>query len=333
MPARLNESLIDVLGQLENIYRNKNAFKSRAYKKAQETIMLIMDDIVDVEVLQGKPNIGPSTLEKLREYVKTGNIKLTDLHIDLQTNLSSGDPEEILAEVYGIGPKKAHELVTVHGITTIAQLRAKQYDVLNAIQRTGLKYYEDVLKRIPRNEIVLYDREFTKLIHSINRQHPSNKIVGEIVGSYRRGAETSGDIDMILTCSNSSLFQLFIDLLIKKGIILEVLSRGQSKCLVIARLSEECPARRVDFLFTGTQEYPFSVLYFTGSKAFNTSMRAHALKQGWTMNEHGIRNKTTGAEPKYHFANEQSIFDFLGLAYQIPTKRIDGRAIRNQSSS
>ncbi len=329
-PKRLNESLIQVLTRLETIYRGKNHFKSRAYKKAAETIMTIGDDIIDVNVLKDAPNIGKSIFDKMVEYVQTGTIKLTDAEFELKSvNVVEwkGGPETVLADVYGIGPKKAKELVAA-GITTIEQLRAKQDEVLNNVQRIGLRYYEDILQRIPRSEIERYSKLFKAVIQNINRRaaNRGHTLHGEIVGSYRRGATDSGDIDVIFTCTNPQLYEQFIDDLIKRNIIIEVLSRGPSKCLVIGRIGEGAVARRVDFLFSSPEEFPFSILYFTGSKAFNTTMREHALKHGFTMNEHRIKLKT-GENVTHQFTTEQDIFAFLGLKYVKPVDRIDGRQI------
>jgi DNA polymerase IV (family X) len=53
--------------------------------------------------------------------------------------------------------------------------------------------------------------------------------------------------------------------------------------MVIGKLGEY-PARRLDFLYTSPEEYPFAVLYFTGSKGFNTAMRQRALDLGYSLN-------------------------------------------------
>ena len=79
-------------------------------------------------------------------------------------------------------------------------------------------------------------------------------------------------------------------------------------------------------MYTTPQEYPFATLYFTGSKVFNVVMRAHASTKGFTMNEHGITTKDK-IKLDHVFANEESIFDFLGLKYKDPTQRIDGNSI------
>ena len=62
---------------------------------------------------------------------------------------------------------------------------------------------------------------------------PGSEAKFEIVGSYRRGAKTSGDIDMIITAQTGVVFRQFVDELIRQKIILEVLSRGDKKCLVL----------------------------------------------------------------------------------------------------
>ena len=72
-------------------------------------------------------------------------------------NLLTNFVNVVFTNIYGVGPKKADELVKKHNITSIEELRKKQDEVLNNIQRIGLKYYEDILERIPRNEIEKYD--------------------------------------------------------------------------------------------------------------------------------------------------------------------------------
>jgi NAD-dependent DNA ligase/DNA polymerase/3'-5' exonuclease PolX len=315
--GRLNEKFIELMEQLSNIMlKQGEPFRARAYQKAQETIMAYPGDIMSPNDLKGKPGIGPTIMEKLNEYVETGTLKVLERE--------KNNPVNILADVYGIGPKKAKELVD-NGITSIAQLRENQ-QMLNDIQKVGLRYYEDVLKRIPRSEIEDYKRIF----ESDFKKVATSDSKFEIVGSYRRGAQNSGDIDMIITSDSPKVFINFIDELIKKKIILEILSRGSTKCLVMAKIPSSDSVRRVDFLYTGLEEFPFAILYFTGSKIFNTVMRHIALEKGYTMNEHGINNmegKKKGDKVSHRFKTEEDIFDFLGLEYKAPTERTDGRAV------
>ena len=87
--------------------------------------------------------------------------------------------------------------------------------------------------------------------------------------------------------SKEIYFINFIDELIRKKIMIEVLSRGSVKCLGISKLKNKS-ARRIDFMFTPKDQFAFAILYFTGSKEFNTVMRQRALDLGYSMNEHGF---------------------------------------------
>lgn len=315
---RLNEELSGIMDKLHTIMlKQGEPFKARAYKKAEETIMGFTTDITDIQQLKGKPGIGETIMEKLKEYVETGTLRLLERE--------NNNPENILSDVYGIGPKKAKELVA-KGIASIAQLREQKDQLLNDVQKVGLKYYEDILERIPRSEIDSYAKIFETVFNKI--KEPGSRY--EIVGSYRRGAESSGDIDLILTSPNEDVFKNFIDELVSRKIILEILSRGKSKCLVITKLPDSNHARRVDFLYATQEEYPFSILYFTGSKAFNTIMRGHALKMGYSLNEHGFSKMTDKKKEEkltHGFTREKDIFDFLNMVYKTPNQRIDGRSV------
>lgn len=315
--VRLNEKLSSLMETLSNIMAKKgDHMKSRAYKKANEAILSLDHDINDVDELKDVAGIGASSLKHMREYLEKGTLDI----IEAEKN----NPENILSDIYGVGPKKAKELVE-KGITSIADLRKRKDELLNKVQKVGLQYYEDILERIPRTEIDKYNEAFKSAIPSTAKY--------EIVGSYRRGAADSGDIDVIITSDSKQDYQTFIDTLISKKIILEVLSRGDSKCLVITRISTPKYARRIDFLYTSPQEYPFAVLYFTGSKGFNTVMRGHALKQGYSLNEHGLTMKSSGEKVSGNFTEEKDIFDFLDLQYKSPTERVDGRAVTQKIQS
>jgi len=316
---RYNETFIEVLERLASLMSKKgDNIRSRIYTKAQDTLRSLTEDITSIDQLNGKPNIGPTIKEKLKEYLETGTLQIFERE--------KGKPEYILSEIYGVGPKKAKDLVE-KGITSIAQLRERQDELLNDVQIAGLKYYEDILERIPRSEIDKYDAIFKEEFDKLSS--PDSQY--EIVGSYRRGAHTSGDIDVIITTSDPTVFTRFVDALIEKEVILEVLSRGKTKCLVITKLRGEKFARRVDFMNTSAEEYPFAVLYFTGSKTFNTVMRGHALKMGLSLNEHGLYKKQPGKEKEEKitagFKDERDIFDHLQLEYKDPVDRIDARSV------
>ena len=324
LPHRYNEEFIDILEKLYSIMMSQGEIhRARAYKKAEETVVNYLEDITDIKQLQGKPGIGATIMEKFKEYVETGTLKILERE--------KNNPINVFTEIYGIGPKKAKELVE-KGVITIQQLKDNQIELLNDKQLIGLKYYEDIQKRIPRGEI----DEYASYFNNAFKYAVGNDAVGsddnakfEIVGSYRRGALSSGDIDVIITSKNKNVFDKFIDKLLEEKIVVEILSRGPSKSLVITQLPNHI-YRRVDFLYSTEKEYPFAVLYFTGSKYFNTAMRHFALQKGYTMNEHGMykfENKKKSALVDHVFKDEKAIFDFLGLQYKNPMERIDGRSV------
>ena len=318
MSKRLNEDFASVMGELNTIMNKKGEpFRARAYAQAEETILNVEEDITDYSQLKGKSKIGDIILSKLKEYQETGTLRL----LEKERN----DPLQLFTNIHGIGPKKAQQLIAKN-IKTIEQLKENKEE-LNDTQKVGLQYYEDLLERIPRNEITEYETKFNQVIQSLN----DNKISFEIVGSYRRGVANSGDIDVIITHTddNNKVFKMFIDALHKEELISETLSNGKTKSMTIMRLPDKKP-RRVDLLYSSPKGYPFAILYFTGSKAFNTVMRGHALKKGLTLNEHGFHkmvNKKKGDKVEDEFKTEKDIFDYLGLEYKEPTQRKDGRSV------
>ena len=185
----LNAELISLLVRLQDLMIMKGEmFRARAYQKAAETVMLYQEDITDISQLKGRPNIGATIMKKFAEYMETGKLKVLEK--------AKNNPVYEFTKIYGIGPKKAKELVEKDKVTTIAQLRERKDELLNNVQKKGIKYYEDILKRIPRDEINEYKKELDKVFKKLKNASGSTF---EIVGSYRRGASNSGDIDIIIT--------------------------------------------------------------------------------------------------------------------------------------
>jgi DNA polymerase/3'-5' exonuclease PolX len=117
----------------------------------------------------------------------------------------------------------------------------------------------------------------------------------ELVGSYRRGASSSGDIDVLIRVpphqtakDTKSMFYYFVQRLVDKGYIKAILALGEHKCMAICSLDKDATARRLDLLITPDEEYPFALLYFTGSDRFNVAVRQRALERGYTLNEHRL---------------------------------------------
>ena len=305
-----NATFIKTLQKVQEIKSKKGDFMgSKAAQKAVDALIMYNKEIENIAELKKIKHIGASTVAKYVELQELGTLKMIESF--------KNDPINIFTNVYGIGPKKAASLIEHDKITTIEELREYQDELLNDVQKKGLKYYEDILKRIPRLEIEHYRTKINKI--NIPGMH------FEIVGSYRRGANNSGDIDIIITSNKDDpkVFGLFLDALIDKKIIIELLSRGKKKSLTVGKLRGH-PARRLDFMFTTQEEYPFALLYFTGSKIFNTLMRGQALKMGYTMNEHGLSTFKKGVKGKkiaHKFKDPEDVFDFLNIKWVEPEDR------------
>lgn len=343
-PKRKVSGLIDILNILLQKHQanidglTTSSFKIRSFNK-MITIMTSFPrtHIVSTEEIENyfKDN-GVKNPKKIsiivKEYLKRGSFsEATDAanHPIIKSVLN-------LTKIYGIGPKNAKKLYEDHGIITIADLRIKvktEPDIINNKVKIGLKYHTQLEKRIPRNEIDKYKEVIENICTEIS---PNLKM--SINGSYRRGLSTSGDIDILITSNNADdnpgeLRKSLIKKLKKEKVIIETLANGKKKFMGIGKLTRKgfTIARHIDIIDTTLNEFPFAVLYFTGSGGFNTNMRTEALKKGYSINEYTISDKNTKTPidsskimskiGKNGFETEKDIFDFLDIDFVKPEER------------
>ena len=289
-------------------------FPALAYLKAIKELKKL-DTITKIEDVEGVPGVGAKIKLKVKEILETGELKAaTEAKKDLST-----DVYQDLMNVYGIGPVKAKELISKHNIKSIADLRAHQ-ELLNEKQKLGLKYYEDALERIPRAEMELHEKKIQATI----------ELETTIVGSYRRGLVTSGDIDVLIKMpedlkkQQKDTLEKIVEQFTDDNYIIDVLALGDKKCMAFVSLGEK--ARRLDLLITPEKEYPYALLYFTGSDQFNVAFRRYALTKGYTLNEHTMKPSSDAKEVP-EMKTEKDIFDFLGLVYKEPAERINEMSV------
>ena len=118
---------------------------------------------------------------------------------------------------------------------------------------------------------------------------------------------------------NNSIYNKFIDELVKSGYLVEELSKGQKKFMGICKYGDNY--RRIDIMFTKPDEYPFALLYFTGSKDFNVNMRADLMSKGMTLNEYSLKDNSTKKKVNHKFVVEKDIFNYIGYEYVEPENR------------
>ncbi|CAM9118365.1 unnamed protein product [Laminaria digitata] len=158
-------------------------------------------------------------------------------------------------------------------------------------------------------------------------------------GSYRRGKETCGDVD-VLICppqgqENCSIMLELLEKLRVRGLITDDLAtprphepgHSQSYMGVIRLPGEGRLHRRVDIKLYPTSMYGFAVLYFTGSGQFNCSMRNFAKIKGLSLSDKGLKrvNRVEGKKvhsfPSFRCPREEDVFIALGLEWRDPRDR------------
>lgn len=304
----------------------RELFSAKAYAKVIEQLRTLQKPIHSIDDVKDVTGIGKKLKEKIQEILATGSLKAAT-EARKETNLDSLD---ILQGIHGVGPVKAKQLVETYNIRSIAELRsalAKDSTLLNDVQKMGLKYYEDSILRIPRREMLQHET------HILSALDPRFK--GVVVGSYRRGAENSGDIDVLLMLPNSiskkqqgEMFIETVEMLKDTDYIIDTLAQGPKKFLGYVRLEKGEKARRLDLLMTPEEEFAYAILYFTGSQAFNVAFRSYAQEKGYTINEHTMKPVQERVLPVPTMKTEKDIFDFLGLQYVEPQNRRDVNDIK-----
>ena len=119
-------------------------------------------------------------------------------------------------------------------------------------------------------------------------------------------------------------FNQFVDSLISQGYLIDNLAYGDKKYMGYGKLfSKDNIPRRIDIIYCPPNEYPFAILYFTGSGSFNVKMREYASKKGFRLNEKGLIDLKTQKGVNHTFTSEEDIFAYLGLTYVQPNDRIE----------
>jgi DNA polymerase/3'-5' exonuclease PolX len=311
--------LLDALEKMrKKEVANKETWKARAYSIVIKQLKSLDKPVVTYEDLNDIKGIGKGLEGKIKELLETGSLKqLEDYNADGKIKIIDD-----LLKVHAIGPAKAKELVENNGIKSIEDLKDHP-ELLNDKQKMGLKYYVDFDQRIPRKEMEKHDEY---IIDAIKRVDP--KLQACLTGSYRRKMKDSGDIDVLITHPDDPedyepIFKAIVENL-HKEYIKDTFALGGKKCMAVCKLKRHRMFRRLDLLYTKKHEYPFALMYFTGSGEFNVDVRNRALSQGYSLSEYGMKYNTgekKGEFIDHVFNDEKDIFEFLGMEFVPPEKR------------
>jgi DNA polymerase beta len=272
-------------------------YKIRTFQKVIQSLKNCDQvDITDSAVFKNSPGIGKGSLARIDEIIKSGG-KLDEAHTEFNPNdLKIIKDIQDLETITGIGPSHAVQF-RKEGLTL--QLLKNEYNkytnqqlkledstgikLLTHHQLIGLKYYDEIQKRIPRNEIDAIWITINQSIQKYNTEHNSN-IEGKICGSYRRGCVDSGDIDLLIKEDTSFNLIDFVHFLTLEHILIDHLTeKGTTKYMGIT-----FNKHRIDIRCVAKECWGATLMYFTGSKTFNTLVRAKALELGYTLDEYGV---------------------------------------------
>ena len=230
-----------------------------------------------------------------------------------------------LMSIYGVGNSRAKKWIEENNVRNIEDLKrevSKGNIKITKNIETGLKYFDDLKQRIPREEIDVVKEIIQKELKKINPQ-----LLFEICGSYRRKNETSGDIDILIShpkyIDENKEYNFLNDILKnlrKLDLIVDDLTKnGIKKFMGICKVKPYNIARHIDILFVDYNSYYSSILYFTGSKNFNVYLRQKLLQKNMSLNEYCLKDLENNNI--IYLTSEKEIFKIADIKYLEPHER------------
>jgi DNA polymerase (family 10) len=298
--------LLDKLGELVEA-NGEDRFKVIAYRRAATSIRNMDADVEQLwkeDKLQDIRYVGEGIAKKIDEYLRTGRLQILDR---MREKTPTGVP--LLMKVQGIGPRTAYHLSHELGITSVDELKkaleAGRLDnefgpTVRESFRVGIEKLQSFEKRMLLPEAEGIFQRMSSYFGALGIQ------VG-MAGSLRRGKSTVGDLDLLST----------------DGRIIDAVRR----CPGVAQVLESGPKRssvkledgvQVDVRLFSEEEYGAAMVYFTGSKDHNITLRNLAIKKGWKLNEYGLFDK---AGRRLAGKKEEDVYEKLGMGYVPPELR------------
>jgi len=317
--SALNREIAFVLYEMAELLElhAENRFKIIAYSKAARSIESLNEDIEHVcreRRLQSIPGVGKAIAEKVEEYLRTGSIQS---HQDLLKDTPAGLAE--LLNISGLGPKTIFMLHDKLNITNLDMLEtaAKEHRI-RRLPRMGPAKEKSILKSIER-----YRKRSTRILFS-NAEPIVDEILSHLrrmeglehvtaAGSYRRGRETVGDIDILATAARP---EEIVASFVRMPLVEEVLVKGPTKASIIVKETIQVDLRIVEHRSYGTV-----LQYFTGSKEHNVKLRQLALDHGYSLSEYSLTRLIDGQD--LFFEQEEDVYAALDLPYIPPELRED----------
>ncbi|MFP3937685.1 MAG: DNA polymerase/3'-5' exonuclease PolX [Phycisphaerae bacterium] len=316
-----NRELADIFDEIAELMElfGENRYRINSYQNAARAIRDLSEDVAEIAQrgeLEDIPGVGKSTAEKIRQYVETGKVQRYE---ELRSQAPEGLPD--LMKVPGLGPRTVVKLWKEADIKSVDNLRAVLRDnpeQLARIEGLGKKKVNQIAESLDfattaaeRITIDQADALASELLDAVRETEGVRRAA--IAGSFRRGKETIGDIDLLCEAPQDA-GEPIIAAFASAPNVRRVLAKGKTKGSVL--LEGEVQA---DLRVVGGKSYGAALAYFTGSKEHNVAMRELAIKHGWKLNEYGLFKGDRQLAGK----NEQDIYEKLELQFVPPELRED----------
>ena len=318
-----NRTYAQLLGETADLLEidGGDAFRIRSYRRAAEAVESCTTQLSeianDAKKLQEIPGIGKGMAANIRDMELTGSLPLRD------ELLKKYKPSMLqLMKLPGMGPKTVAFLWDAIQVASMEDLEAAiAADRLNDLPRFGRKQIEKLRKGIEeykktsgRFPIDDAEEAAEKLIAYL-RAFPGLEVI-EPAGSLRRGRETVGDLDILVTgpaCAEDKV-DAAVEYTAAYPPAADLLAKGQNK--VSFRLRS---GLQVDVRLLPEDSYGAALQYFTGSKMHNVTLRQRALKRGYTLSEYSLARIDDGSVVASR--TEQDIYAALGMDWIPPEMR------------
>lgn len=320
-----NVAVSTIFSQMADVMEilGEDRFRINSHRTVARILSELPADVatlLDSGELAETPGIGKSSLAKIEEFVKTGEIQA---HRDLLARIPASLLE--LLNIPGVGPKTVKAFYHDLHIRSLDDLRKALDDGLvetlpgfgskkaEAI-RKGIEFVKKATGRIRLDQAMLAAGivvDFLKQLPGVDRVQPA--------GSLRRRAETVGDVD-ILVCGDATsgeTAEQILNTFAKAPFVERVLGAGGTKASILLR-TQASPVQ-VDVRVVPPESFGAAAQYFTGSKAHNIRLREIAVKAGFKLNEYGLFK----GEERIAGTTEDEIYAKLRLEYVPPLLRED----------
>jgi DNA polymerase (family X) len=296
----------------------------RSYEKAAELIDGLPEAIEQLvkepEKLEELPGIGERMVEHLKEIVKTGDYAL-------RKRLLKKYPATILdlLQLQSLGPKKVAFLWSNFKAGTVAAVeKLAREEKLRGLPGFGEKSEQNILKAVEvfkksSGRFLMNTAEGAALAIAAHIEK-AGKAVHSVTpaGSLRRGKETVGDLDLLVTLADGFTSQKHVDALAAHILefpgIEQKLAHGENK---VSFTLEN--GLQVDVRLLEKENFGAALLYFTGSKEHNVALRGRANDMGLTLNEYALA--TLKGEKRVAGRTEEEIYGKLKLDFIPPELR------------